>query len=335
MNIDPLIFRCWAGTRATPDDVVRSIMRLQATDTGADLLTERESRTMLAGLRGGLSTRAIANGLAPGIQSRMSFVRGDVFAASGGTTAPFTTRGWLKQGHAAAAAIILFAAGQARYASGIIDRIEEQQTDGNGMHLPGLWHAGDRFATWPGSWSWVHHVLPFEDATQVANACVLRAFGRFDAFDRAMAAMRSIVDHSECFLVPFCASVRSGVPEWGRNVSPAAWAIEESARVAMLLAATRVPQNLALAHRMHESINLARLPDGGWPRFLHPRTLVPCYPMADPSDHTRSRGLGLGELTTDRNLSVRSGFDAPTQTPAVLTALLAEISALPAIPSPS
>jgi hypothetical protein len=320
MILNPDIFRCWIGNATNEDGVLRGVIRHQCNDTGADLLTDDESRRVKMMLDGRYPTPGIARAMVEILRKRVlesgAVVARPSAGGIGGVVYPFERQGWIKQGHAAACAIILHAGGRPELADRVIRWLMEQQEQGVELRVPGLFMAGDRFASWHGSWSWVHHVYPFEDATQVACACALHAFDRTAHFRLAVDGMRSVLHRNEVGLVPYCASTRSGLPEWGRSVSPAAYACEESARVGMLLAAAGHEDDARL---IRDTLAMHRLASGAWPRFIDAQMLLPVYPRADPNDPMR--GVGLGELTRERSESVGSGFDTDTVTPAMLEAL--------------
>lgn len=321
LYLDPAIFRPWLGNATTEDQLIRSLLRHQCTDTGADLFTASVSRQVAEMLAAKRPTRAIIEVATAHVFTLVNPRNGEVVAAldPGAKREPFHQHHWQKQGHAAAAAIILHLGGRPAYAGAIIDRLMREQEREDPLAIHGLWHAGTHIINWPGWWSWVNRVYPFEDCTQVANACALYAFDRLQHFRFAVDGMREVIRRSGVSLVPYCASVRSGLPEWGRAVAPAAWSIEESANVAMLLAAAGHTDE---ASRIRDSILMAAAnADGSWARFLDPHSMLTAYVRRDPANP--SKPCGIGELTRDRAEAYElGGFSTPTVRPAMLDAVL-------------
>lgn len=329
MRIDPKVFRCWVGNHATPDAVVRSVIRHQCTDTGADLFSQALSDEILAAYNAGASGTTLARLAVPKLTPQLHRegwlappVRdADTIERAGWWQSfePWYDAPFFKQGMQAAGAIIYAAAGYPRIAGQLARFIDASRMPDTDLRVAHLWPAGPAGPKWTGGWTWATDVIPLEDATQVAQVATMHAFAL--PTSGSANSLAEIARINE-YLVPYCASRRSGLPDWGRAIAPAAYSTEETARVGMLLEALRLHPETTTRIRARlkamEIVDANGKRTGTWPRFVDAWGIT-VYPAADPTDPTRRRPPRMGELTRDRSRAVvAGGYDTTTVTPAML-----------------
>lgn len=326
---DPKFLRCVVGVHGDMDSAMRCVVAMQLPETGADLLPEHvvpRVRLMLADPQADARAlcRLVLEAIAPQIRGDGSVVAAPLSLRQWNERhrpAPFHQLGWMKQGHMAAAALIAAYSGEtcgAVMARMIVNRLRSWQTgtSTSGQWVPHLWFAGDPKARWADLsewWAWVDHVLPFEDATQAWNTAALRVLGGNGApVARALSAMAWVAE-ANGWLVPSCASPRSGRPEFGRF--GVLYSTEQSARVAMALRDMGTTEAHArAASRIEERlVELERTP-GKWPAFVdgEGRTV---YPLAAEGDARRHAVPAA--ITYDANKAVATpDFAGLTDKPA-------------------
>ncbi len=336
MIINPAIFRAWILNAPDEDAVVRSIISHQCRNTGADLYSEALDASVQDALTSTMTTRDLAKMVLDGIRPQ---IKGEGYS---GVSAPrigapkwepWFDWGWMQGGLSPAAAIIAAYAGDLTTGERIVQWIEEQQGREVSLTIPGLWHAGERRAwmvtpgqtPWTGQWRYAgSYQYPAEDATQIAAACCLHAFGKIKAFNTTITALRTVLAANNGAM-PYNIDARTLGPTRGRGIAPQAYSTEETTHAVLLLEAAYGPTLDTM--RAISWLRSTELPGGGfgkerrskrWPKFID-RDGAIVYPRCSLSN-PRNAISDMGELTSQPGEAVE-GFAGTTERPMMIRSI--------------